>query len=75
MVDLAKAGSPERSCSDEIMGLGQEESSFGCARDSHSRRRDCVGYYRAAGANAGGVLCRDRDLGRHGIHLFQETRL
>ena len=51
MADLAKAGSPERSCSDEIVSLGQEESSFDRARDSHSSRRDCVGYYRAAGAN------------------------
>jgi hypothetical protein len=42
MVGLAKADSPERSCSDEIMGLGQEESSFDCARDSHSSRRDFV---------------------------------
>ena len=75
MVDSAKAGAPERSCSDEIMGLGQEESSFDRARDSHSSRRDCVGYYHAPGANAGGVLGRDRDLGRHAIHLFQETRL
>jgi hypothetical protein len=75
MVDLAKAGSPETSCSNEIMGLGQEESSFDCARDSHSSRRYCVGYYRAASANTEGVLCRDRDLGRHAIHLFQETRL
>ena len=50
------------------MGLGQEESSLDCARDSHSSRRDFVGYYRAAGANAGGVMGRDRDLGRHAIH-------
>ena len=68
-LDLAKAGSLERSSSHETLGLGQEESSFDCARDSHSSRRDFVGYYRAAGANAGGVLGRDRNLGRHAIHL------
>jgi hypothetical protein len=70
MVDLAKAGSPERSCSDEIMGFGQEESSFDCARDSHSSCRDCVGYYRTAGANVLPLL--GQQIRRH---LFQETRL
>jgi hypothetical protein len=61
MLDLAKAGAPESSCSDEIMGLGQEESSFDCARDSHSSRRDFVG-------------CPYSDSRSVGI-LFQETRL
>jgi len=51
MADLAKADSPERSCSGEIVGLGQKESSFDRARDSHSTRHDCVGHYRAAGVN------------------------
>jgi uncharacterized membrane protein YgaE (UPF0421/DUF939 family) len=34
--NLAKAGSLEGSCSDEILGLGQEEPSFDHARHSHS---------------------------------------
>jgi len=51
-VDLAKAASPERSCSHETLGLGQEEPSFDHARHSHSRRCDCVSHDRAARANA-----------------------
>jgi hypothetical protein len=59
-VDLAKAGSVEGSCSHEIMGLGQEEPSFDYAQRSHSRRCDSVSHYRAARANARGLLGRDR---------------
>src|SRR2546428_9350327 len=65
--NLAKAGSLERSCSHEILGLGQEEPSFDHARDSHSCRCDSVSHDRAARANARGLLGRDRDLGRDAI--------
>jgi hypothetical protein len=61
MVGLAKADSPEGSCSDEIIGLGQEESSFDCAPDLHSSRRDFI-------------ACRYWD-NRSVASLFQETRL
>ncbi len=37
-LDLAKAGSLERSSSHETLGLGQEESSFDHTRDSHCSR-------------------------------------
>jgi fusaric acid resistance family protein len=36
--NLAKAGSLERSCSDEILGLGPKGASFDHTRDSHSGR-------------------------------------
>jgi len=68
IVDLAKAGSLERSCSHEIMGLGRKEPSFDHARHSHSRRCDSVSHNRAARANARGLLGRDRDFGRDAIH-------
>src|SRR6266480_685981 len=62
----------ERSYLYEIVGLGRKPF-FDRARDSHSSRRDCVGYYRAAGANAGGVLGRDRDFSRHAIHRRRDA--
>jgi hypothetical protein len=42
-------------------------------RHSRSSCRDGVGHYRAAGANARGVLGRDRDFGRHAIHRRRDT--
>jgi hypothetical protein len=70
---LAKTGSLERSCSDETLGLGREESSFGHARDSHSSRCDRVSHHRAARANARGLLGCDRDFGRHAIHARRDA--
>jgi hypothetical protein len=49
IVDLAKASLLERSCSDEILGLGRKEPSFNQTRRSHRRRCDCVRANRAAG--------------------------
>ncbi len=57
----------------ETMALGQEESSFDCARDSHSRRCDCLSNYCAARANARGLLGRDRDLACDAIHSRRDA--
>jgi hypothetical protein len=65
----------EKSCSHEIPGLGQEESSFDHACHSHSRRYDSVSHNRAALANARGLLGRDRDLGRHAIYSWRDGNL
>lgn len=72
-VDLAKVASVERSCSREIMGVEQEEPSFGYAHHSHSRRCDSVSHYRAARANARGLLGRDRDVGCHAGHSWRDA--
>src|SRR5882724_1418278 len=50
--NLAKAGSLERSCPDEILGLGRKGASFDHTRDSHSGRYDRITHNRAARANA-----------------------
>jgi hypothetical protein len=42
-------------------------------RYSHRRRRDRVSYHRAVRGNARGVMGRDRDLGRHPIHVRRDT--
>jgi hypothetical protein len=66
---FAKAGSLQRLCSHEIMGLGREESSFDHIRRSHGSRCDRVSHNRAARANARGVLGLDRDFGRQASTL------
>jgi len=57
----------------EIVDLGQEEPSFDHARHSHSSRCDRVSHHRAAGANARGLLGRDRDLGRDAIDAGRDA--
>jgi hypothetical protein len=52
----------------ETPGLGPKESSFDDTRDSHGRCCDGISCTRAAGANARGLLGRDRDFGRDAIH-------
>ena len=72
-LDLAKAGSVERSCSHEILGWGQEEPSFDHTRYSHSSGYNRVSHNRTARANARGVLGRDRDLGRHASYSWRNA--